>query len=292
MIADWLYTLRWKNLLIIWISILVIILPHLNSPMANCSHYFEFILWGIVCSSVAAIGNITNDLWDVKQDKENKKKNIFVVGKNKRLAYFIIAVLLLCAVCACLVSKFVNCFLVLTIISLFLLLLYNLFLKRIAFLGNLVVAFLTALIFIGINFIITTNIIYFKYGFNNKYIELLACFAFITTFVREILKDAEDRTGDSFAGFKTIAQYLSDKWLAMLIIFISILGCAVTYFIIGSRHVNFTVPCFYFSCLTVLISIVAAIIMFISHPSKYIRATRIVKAGMLGCLVIYLLLSL
>lgn len=289
MLLDWLHTLRWKNLLIIWMSILVIIVPHYELLISN---YFEFILWGIICSSVAAIGNITNDLWDVKQDKENKKKNIFIESKNKQIAYFIITILLLVIAWACISSKFYHYFLLLAFVSLLLLLLYNLLLKKIALLGNLVIAFLTALIFIGIDFITTTNIIYFEAGFNNKYIELLACFAFITTFIREILKDAEDKKGDLFAGFKTIAKYLNDKWMAGLILFICIAGCVVTYFLIGSRHVNFSRPYFYFSGLTVSISITAAIMMIINHPSKYIRATRIVKAGMLGCLGIYLILSL
>ena len=288
--TDWLHTLRWKNLLIIWISILVIIIPHLN--LSDWVHYYEFILWGIVCSSVAAIGNITNDISDVKQDKENKKKNIFTGGKNKKLAYFIITVLLLTITCVSVLSKFYHYYLFLSFISLLLLFLYNLQLKKIALLGNLVIALLTTLIFIGINFIATTNIVYFKYGFNNKYIELLSCFAFITTLIREILKDAEDRKGDSFAGFKTIANYLNDKWLAVFILGVSIIGCAITYFIMVLRHINFTKYYFYFSGWIILVSLAAAIVMFMNNPSKYVLATRTVKAGMLGCLIIYLILSL
>lgn len=287
---DWLYTIRWKNLLIIWISIVVIVIPHFHPE--NWLNYFEFILWGIICISVAAIGNITNDLWDIKQDKENKKKNIFIGSKNKRVAYFIIVIFLLFAIWACLSSGFFNYFLFLTFISLFLLLLYNLFLKRIALLGNLIIAFLTSLIFIGIDFITSTRIIYFEQGFQNKQIELLACFAFITTLIREIIKDAEDRKGDSFAKLKTIAQYMNDKSIAGLIFILSIIGVAISYYIMAGRHSHFIHLYLYYSIWTLLISLSAVIFMLISHPFKYVRSTRIIKAGMLGCLVIYLFLSL
>ena len=287
---DWLYTIRWKNLLIIWISIIVIVLPHFDPE--DWHNYFEFFLWAIICSSVAAIGNITNDLWDIKQDRENKKKNIFINGKNKRIAYFIVACFLLFAIWACLSSIFVKYFLCFAFVSLFLLLLYNLFLKKIALLGNLVIAFLTALIFIGIDFITSSRIIYFELGFKNKQIELLACFAFVTTLLREIIKDAEDRKGDSFAGLKTIAQYLNDKWLAGFIVILSVIGSAISYYIMTGRHTYFLHSYLYYSIYVIAISISAAIFMLIPQPSKYIRATRIIKAGMLGCLAIYLFLSL
>lgn len=289
MLNDWLYTIRWKNLLIIWISIIVIVLPHFDPE--DLHHYYEFILWGIICTSVAAIGNITNDLWDVKQDRENKKKNIFIGGKNKNLAYFMVSLFFLAAMWACYTSIYFNYFIFITFVSLILLLLYNLFLKKIALLGNLVIASLTSLIFLGINLMTSSRIVYFEQGFTNKNIELLACFAFLTTLVREILKDAEDRKGDSFAGFKTIAHYLNDKRLAILIIFMSLAGSMGTYYVMASRHSHFQKFFLYFSAWTVLISIVSAVLMFIPHPSKYIRATRIVKAGMLGCLAIYLYLS-
>jgi 4-hydroxybenzoate polyprenyltransferase len=286
----WLNTIRWKNLLIIWISIIVIIVPHFK--LKDWIQYIEFIRWAIICTSIAAIGNITNDLWDIKQDKENKKKNIFIEGRNKRMAYFIMAVFLLINLWTCLSSRYFNYFLFISLVSLALLVLYNLFLKKIALLGNLIIATLTAFIFLGIDLIISTRIFYFNTGFTHKSIELLACFAFITTFIREILKDAEDRKGDSFAGFKTIARYLKDKWLALLIFLISILGCLATYYIIGTRHTHFIQFYFYFSGWILFISMVSAIVMIVPHPSRYVRATRIVKAGMIGCLIIYLALSI
>ncbi len=286
---DWLHTIRWKNLLIIWISIVVIVLPHFDPAESG---FFEFILWAIICSTIAAIGNITNDLLDIKQDRENKKKNIFSGGGNKRTAYIIIFLLLGICTAALFASRYMIIFSILAFTSLLLLLLYNLFLKKIVLIGNLIIAILTALIFVGVDMIVLSRLIYFEFGFENKQIELLACFAFITTLVREMIKDAEDRKGDLFAGFFTIAKYLKDKWIGILVIMISIGGIGGTYILMTKRHINFMDPFYYYSAWTLVVTLLSGFYMMSNNPSKYIRATRIIKAGMIGCLGIYLFLSL
>jgi 4-hydroxybenzoate polyprenyltransferase len=287
---DWLHTLRWKNILIIWISVLVVISPHYD--FANTHLFDEFIRWAIICSCIAAIGNITNDWMDVKQDKENKKKNIFTRKDQKNKAILLILLLFVCAILTSLFSQLQAIFSMMAFTALSLLLLYNLVLKKIALIGNLVIAFLTALIFIGIDLITTSRLVYYEMGFDNKQIELLALFAFLTTLVREILKDAEDRKGDLFAGFHTIAKFLKDQWIAMLIICIGIAGCIGIYFLMALRQHNFIGSFYWYAGWTLSVCIGSAICMLIPHPSRYVRATRIVKAGMLGCLAIYLFLSL
>lgn len=286
---DWLHTIRWKNLLIIWISIIVIVFPHFDPAESG---FFEFILWAIICSSIAAIGNITNDLLDIKQDRENKKKNIFTHGKNKRTAYIIIFLLLGICSGALFASRYMIVFSVLAFTSLLLLLLYNLFFKKIVFIGNLIIAILTALIFVGVDLIVLSRLIYFEFGFENKQIELLACFAFISTLIREMIKDAEDRKGDLFAGFFTIAKFLKDKWIGVLVIVICIVGMAGSYILISKRHTHFIDIFYYYSAWTLVVTLLSAFYMMSNNPSKYIRASRIIKAGMIGCLGIYLFLSL
>lgn len=287
---DWLHTVRWKNLIIIWISILAVILPHFDFVTTFLLN--EFILWGVVCSSIAAIGNITNDWMDVKQDRENKKKNIFSKPGNKNKAIILILLLSAAAIVSILRCRLPEMFAIMASVSLVLLLLYNAFLKRIALIGNLIIALLTCLIFVGIDLIAMSRLVYYDMGLDNKQIELLGFFAFLTTFIREILKDAEDRKGDLFAGFHTIARFLKDKWIAVLIIIINLTGCIGIYLIMNKRQQNFESSFFYYSAWSLMVSISSAILMIIPHPSRYVRATRIIKAGMLGCLVIYLFLSL
>jgi 4-hydroxybenzoate polyprenyltransferase len=287
---NWLHTIRWKNLIIIWISILVVIIPCFDHILSY--HLLgEFIRWCLICSSIAAIGNITNDWMDVKQDRENKKANIFIKpGKNKIGIMFILFFLSVAAV-SILLSNNQRSFLMLSASSLLLLLLYNSILKKIALIGNLIIAILTALIFFGIDIIVLNRVIYFEIGLENKQIEMLAMFAFLTTFIREILKDAEDRKGDLFAGFSTIAKFLKDRWIAILVIIINLSGCIAIYFLMEWRQANFTMALLLYSSWVLLVSLSASVFMLIPHPSRYVRATRIVKAGMLGCLAIYLILS-
>lgn len=286
----WLNTIRWKNLLIIWLSIIIIVIPHYNPFII--SPYFEFIRWAIICSTIAAIGNILNDWLDVKQDKENKKPNIFIGGKNKQGGIILILLLLLICSGAIMSSRYQQVFSLMAGGSLLMLLLYNFIFKKFAFIGNFIIALLSALVFIGIDFIVLSRLIYFEFGFENKQLELIASFAFITTLVREIVKDAEDRRGDLYAGFHTLARYLNDTRIAILIMVISIAGSLCVYLLMMSRHMYFMNYFSIYASWANLICIGAAILLFIPHPAKYIRATRLVKAGMIGSLLIYLYLSL
>lgn len=286
----WLNTIRWKNLIIIWISIIVIVAPHFDPSQIHL--FFEFALWGVICTSIAAIGNLTNDMMDVKQDRANKKKNIFIGGKNRIPAIIFIVFLSILCIASISISLYARIFGMMAAGSLVFLILYNFLLKKYILIGNFVIALLTTFIFLGVDYIVQSRLSYFNLGFNNKQIELLACFAFITTFSREILKDAEDRKGDQFAGFKTLAKYFSDRWIAITIIVVNIVGCLGVYLLLNKRQVNFTGSYYLYAGWVMLISTGASLFMMSSHSSKYVIATRMIKISMLGCLLIYLYLSL
>ena len=286
----WLNTIRWKNLIIIWISILAVIFPYLHHIL-QLNLLGEFIRWGLICSSIAAIGNITNDWMDVKQDNENKKENIFIKPGKKKSAVILIAILIAISFVAILFSNNQSTFIILSSIAMLLLLLYNFIFKKIALVGNIIIAVLTAFIFLGIDIIVLNRVVFFGIGFENKQIEMLAAFAFVTTLIREILKDAEDRKGDLFARFNTIAKFLKDKWIAVLVVLVNIVGCIGIYYLMELRQANFMSAFIVYSIWITTVTLCSAILMLIPHPSRYIRATRVIKGGMLGCLVIYLLLS-
>lgn len=286
----WLHTLRWKNLLIIWLCIVVVVIPHIDSE--NLSSFYEFIYWGIICTTVAAIGNITNDMLDIKQDRENKKENIFQKGRNRKTAFLIIILLLATNATAIYMSELKINFLVLSASSLLLLMVYNLILKKMPLFGNIAIALLTALVFIGMDLIVISRLIYFDFGFQNKHLELLACYAFILTLVREIIKDAEDRKGDSLAGFKTLAHLLKDKSLAIFIIMMSASLITASYFIMEWRQLNFYKELISYASISSITILLSSLLLFTSHPAKYIWSTRIAKSGMILCLIVYLILTL
>ena len=81
------------------------------------------------------------------------------------------------------------------ILSVFLLWLYSNNLKRLPFVGNLTVAFLTGLAVIIVDLF---------YGKDNSLVLIYALFAFFMTLVREVIKDMEDLKGDNSFGCKTL----------------------------------------------------------------------------------------
>jgi 4-hydroxybenzoate polyprenyltransferase len=285
----WLNTIRWKNLLIIWISIFVIVLPHFD--YRTPAPFYEFIRWAVICSTIAAIGNIINDWLDVKQDKENKKPNIFINNQQKKTGTILIIILLILCIGAIWYCNNQMILSLLAVIALCMLTLYNFIFKKIAIIGNIIIGILSAMVFVGIDIIVSSRLIYFEFGFNNKQIELFAGFAFVTTVIREIIKDAEDRKGDLYAGFNTIARFLNDQAIAILIFVISIGGSLLVYLFMQSRQTHFINLYLIYAAWANAMSLTATILLLIPHPGKYIRASRVIKAGMLGSLIIYLLLS-
>lgn len=144
---------------------------------------------------IAAAGYIINDYYDVKIDLINKPERV-VVGRgiSRRYAILLHSALSMVGILFGLVLSWkigvVNFF------SVFLLWLYSNLLKRLPFVGNFVVAFLTAS---------SIAVIILQYPLAQKTnILIYTLFAFFTTLVREILKDMEDLKGDNTFGCKTL----------------------------------------------------------------------------------------
>ncbi|MBL7876915.1 MAG: geranylgeranylglycerol-phosphate geranylgeranyltransferase, partial [Cyclobacteriaceae bacterium] len=96
--------------------------------------------------------------------------------------------------------------------SVFLLWWYSNSLKRQPFIGNFVVAWLTAIS------IVLVNIIYYV---NNPLVVIYALFAFFMTLIREIVKDMEDLKGDNTFGCKTLPilwGIRKTKWVLYLLL--------------------------------------------------------------------------
>jgi 4-hydroxybenzoate polyprenyltransferase len=144
---------------------------------------------------IAAAGYIINDYYDIKIDLINKPQRV-VVGRDipRRYALLMHTALSFLGVAAGFVLSWkigvINFF------SAFLLWWYSNSLKRQPFVGNLAVAFLTALSIFVIPFLYpTTNIVY---------VLIYGAFAFQATLLREIIKDIEDLKGDNTFGCRTL----------------------------------------------------------------------------------------
>ena len=193
---------------------------------------------------ITAAGYIINDIFDVESDKINKEEVIIVNKIPARQAIFwyysfnVIAVLLSCYLfslynyfpdeCDKLIilsnSSF-NSHLILFIIllsSIFILRWYSKTYKHKFILGNFIIATLTALSVFNVLLIncLNSSFLFFLY---NQILFIL--FAFLLTFVREIIKDLEDLEGDKIVNSKNIASSLSlnkTKFIVIFILFITL----------------------------------------------------------------------
>ena len=155
---------------------------------------FSLIL--LVASAIAAtgFGNVVNDLQDISTDRISHPDRPLPRGDIPAGNALIYAWCL--AVLALLSSVFVStAHLVATVVPLLLLLLYTRFLKATPLAGNVVVSLLVAyaLLFGGLK----------SPEFNRLIIPALL--AFLLNLSREIIKDLEDKPGDTAAGIRTTA---------------------------------------------------------------------------------------
>jgi 4-hydroxybenzoate polyprenyltransferase len=236
---------RVQNLLIIaftqYITAVFLVGPaeawwaYLSSP--------KLFLLSISTLFIAAAGYIINDYYDVKIDYINKPERVIVGRVIKRRIVMI--------------AHTVFNFLGITIgfylmpklglvnfLAAFWLWLYSNQLKRLPFIGNLSVAFLTAL---------SICVVAFYYRQNEVLIYTYALFAFAITLVREIIKDMEDVKGDANFGCKTLpilmgirnTKVLLYVLIALFIFFLVYMAAEVDKFVLKNFFILLILPVAY-----------------------------------------------
>lgn len=154
----------------------------------------RLLLLAVSTISIAAGGYIINDYYDVKIDYINKPNRV-VIGKSITRRYAILFHVLLSTIGVALGTYLSIGIGIVNAVSVFLLWLYSNNLKRLPFIGNVTVAFLTGLAVIVVDLFYRTN---------NSLVVIYALFAFFITLVREVIKDMEDLKGDNSFGCKTL----------------------------------------------------------------------------------------
>lgn len=161
------------------------------------SHTWQtFSLWLLSSSTIiiAAAGYIINDYYDIKIDYINKPERV-VIGKIIPRRFAILFHTLF-SVGGIAIGFYLSWQIgVIHFFSAFMLWLYSNSLKRLPLIGNVVIAFLTAL---------SVFIIAVFYKTNINLILIYALFAFFISLVREVVKDMEDLKGDISFGCKTL----------------------------------------------------------------------------------------
>ncbi len=234
LIRDFLRLIRFNNLIII--SLTQLFAYYFLSPSISIRDVIspQFVILLTSTFLVAAAGYIINDYMDVMLDLVNKPEKV-IVGKtiSRRWAMFLHFGLNLIAFLLAL--QLSNTIALSVFLSGLFLWIYSQLLKKTYLIGNLMVATLSSF---------TLLIIYF---FDHRVmvngIWVYAAFAFLTTLVREIIKDTEDMRGDAKFKCKTLPIVLGVRktkdvitWLQVILAGLTLVYC--TFFGVLSYSSN------------------------------------------------------
>jgi 4-hydroxybenzoate polyprenyltransferase len=195
---------------------------------------FQFFLLVLSTTMIAAAGYIINDYFDVKIDKINNPARLVIdKGVKRRVA---MGAHLLITIIAILIALYLSYSIsywkiaFVHVICALGLWFYSTTFKREFLIGNIIIALFVALVplIVGIYELLSA---YINYGLLNEklsyktawtYIIGLSFFAFLTTLLREIIKDMEDYDGDKKYGRKTMPIVLGIRSTKNITIFIAI----------------------------------------------------------------------
>jgi 4-hydroxybenzoate polyprenyltransferase len=207
-VLDLLRAIRLPNILLVAIAQLLILHKY-------DSFSFENILLVILTSLWIMWGNIDNDVKDLELDTKYKSKpnNQIIQWLSQKSRALVLEQNLL--VISLSISVFISIKAIfLTVLAWTSLKFYNLYFKKMPLIGNVIIAFLC---------MASLHVFNSKSTMNLQIISLLI---FISTFLRELIKDKEDEQADLACGYKTLA-IICDSFVFKFILIC--LGIALTY---------------------------------------------------------------
>ena len=226
--------IRFQNLVVMvliqYLIRFILIIPKYGKENVLSEFYFALLLFSILL--IVAAGYTINDYFDIKVDSENKDEHVIVGRTIKRRIALVIHFILTSVglILGFYITYKINQLVIsiILIVCAYILWIYNLKLKRIFFLANLIVAGLSAVFVTSI----ATLEIFLKYNHNAsinniKNLILIATFAFILSLMNEIIKDLRTVEGDKKYKIRTLPtvwgllktkEFL--KWLSIITAFI------------------------------------------------------------------------
>jgi len=232
---DYLRLIRWQNLLFVGILIWVME-KWVVSPLLEQIRFGEVLPWWLmVLLMMAAVltaagGYIINDYFDVKIDLINRPDKMIVtntVSKDQAMLLYRV-VTIVGAVAGLVVAWYVRSLPLGMIYVMIpgLLWFYSSSYKRQFIVGNLIIAFVSAVAPLTVAL---ANVAYLSrfYAMVMPYLTIqrdilvwvsgFALFAFLTTWIREMIKDLEDQHGDRELECHTFPVVLGDGWTKVVI---------------------------------------------------------------------------
>lgn len=307
--------IRFPNLLIIAFTMYmvryylvepIVIAKGFNLQMPDL--YFFLLALSIVM--IAAAGYIINDYFDVRIDQVNKPEEVVVdKGIKRRVAMAAHTVINILGVAiGCFVSYKAHFFKLGSILFLFSatsLWFYSTTFKRQFLVGNIVIAVLSGMVPL-ISGLYDMSYVNDKFReviplqspeLNNTVFVLVAgfsFFAFILTFLRELIKDTEDKDGDEEFGCRTLPVVMGikvSKWvICILALFVLFLISWLGYDFHGENRSQ--IPFWY---IVALIQIPVAVLIFMVLRAKekndFRKASYLTKFIMLAGICFWFVLN-
>ena len=235
--------IRYKNLLMVLLTMILTKYALINSFISDPSlTSIDFIILSLSILCITAGGYIINDLFDIEADTINKPLKVYISKsiskKNAWVIYLLsstLGVILGIYLSVIKNSDFLSFYFIGTTLLLFL---YSVLLKKLVFIGNLCISLLVALpIYLLYKFdsnnITISNIL--QYFFLSIAIFYYMFFAFLTTMIREIIKDIEDINGDYMVKLKTLPILIGKTRARNISIFLSIV-LLLFLFLVSSNY--------------------------------------------------------
>lgn len=223
---DLLNLIRWKNLLMLILIMLLIkyvLFTNLNAATSLNPYFYALLILSVITTSAA--GYIINDVHDIPADRINKPDKVLIgkkISKEDALLFYSVlnvAGILLGFVVSWYIKKI--SFSVVFILASLLLYRYAIYFKIKGIYGNIIVSFL---IFLSIIIIPLFDLVPATDITNRDsqwqiftLVSKIGLFAFLLTFLREVVKDLEDIEGDKKIGSSSYPiEYGMDKTKKLL----------------------------------------------------------------------------
>ena len=261
------YLIRYKNLLMVLLTMILTKYALINSFISDPSlTSIDFIILSLSILFITAGGYIINDLYDIEADTINKPLKVYISKSiSKKNAWFIY---LLSSTLGVSLGIYLSIIKNIDFLSFYfigttlLLFLYSLLLKKLVFIGNLCISLLVALpIYLLYKFdsnnITISNIL--QYFLLSIVIFYYMFFAFLTTMIREIIKDIEDINGDYIVKLKTLPILIGKTRARNISIFLSVV-LLLFLFLVSSNY--FISKKYFLGTIMLMISIILVHFIF------------------------------
>ena len=296
-----LHLVRYKNLLIIiltqylmrW-SIIKPILEINEFELQFSELNFFFLVMATVF--ITAAGYVINDYFDTKTDLVNRPDTV-IIGRtlNRRWAILLHVILNTIGIG---LGVYISFYIGIPALSIVFILItgilwfYSTTYKRQFLIGNIIVAFLTALVPLMV-VLFEIPLLNKEYGLLMKEMQLnfmhiifwvsaFAMFAFLLSMIREIIKDIEDFEGDSAYGRKTMPIVLG-VLNSKIIVITFILTTLFSLLYLNLRFLNDVITLIYFIVVLIIPLLFLVYIIFVAENKKeYQRASNLSKLIMLA----------